>query len=161
MSYARDLSELICSLCAKQVKITHIFGYNDANGTFQSTEVCNECSANNNRPTPGTHMCMSCSGKLGNNSVYSRFTHPNDLSLEVVLLYCSSACRDSCTRDIKKQIIATGTPVIYDCSHCHKQGGDFKKCARCKYTRYCSRECQSADWKKHKTECIPPSPMPA
>ena len=26
-------------------------------------------------------------------------------------------------------------------------------CARCKVTRYCSRNCQRLDWKQHKTVC--------
>ncbi|KAH3765057.1 protein PBDC1 [Pelomyxa schiedti] len=27
------------------------------------------------------------------------------------------------------------------------------RCARCKLARYCSRECQTRDWKKHKASC--------
>jgi len=29
-----------------------------------------------------------------------------------------------------------------------------KRCGNCKVARYCSRECQEDDWKKHKTNCI-------
>jgi hypothetical protein len=29
----------------------------------------------------------------------------------------------------------------------------FKKCGNCKQARYCSRECQVADWSDHKTTC--------
>ena len=42
------------------------------------------------------------------------------------------------------------------CSQCDaREGAEVKllTCARCKRTRYCSRECQAADWKSHKTEC--------
>jgi len=30
----------------------------------------------------------------------------------------------------------------------------FSKCGNCKNRRYCSEECQRADWKIHKQECI-------
>lgn len=29
----------------------------------------------------------------------------------------------------------------------------FKLCARCRMVRYCSKECQSADWSRHRLEC--------
>jgi hypothetical protein len=31
-----------------------------------------------------------------------------------------------------------------------------KKCAKCGHARYCSKECQTTDWKKHKTTCQKP-----
>jgi hypothetical protein len=30
---------------------------------------------------------------------------------------------------------------------------EFKKCSRCEEVYYCSKECQTADWCKHKTTC--------
>ncbi|GFH53175.1 hypothetical protein CTEN210_09651 [Chaetoceros tenuissimus] len=42
-----------------------------------------------------------------------------------------------------------------ECAKCGKQ--DFLQkllvCGSCKYVRYCSRECQAADWKRHKHAC--------
>ncbi|VDB98890.1 unnamed protein product [Peniophora sp. CBMAI 1063] len=32
---------------------------------------------------------------------------------------------------------------------------EMAKCAKCKAVRYCSRECQTADWQAHKPTCIP------
>lgn len=32
-------------------------------------------------------------------------------------------------------------------------GVELKKCAKCHSQRYCSRECQQADWSKHKLHC--------
>ena len=37
------------------------------------------------------------------------------------------------------------------CSVCSKQGA--KKCSRCKFQFYCSKECQKKDWKTHKSIC--------
>ena len=31
----------------------------------------------------------------------------------------------------------------------------FRKCARCRHARYCSRECQLQDWPEHKARCAP------
>ncbi|VDC00439.1 unnamed protein product [Peniophora sp. CBMAI 1063] len=43
----------------------------------------------------------------------------------------------------------------YRCEHhCVKTDGSLRKCAGCNDVRYCTRECQTADWKaRHKNEC--------
>jgi hypothetical protein len=47
------------------------------------------------------------------------------------------------------------TPKI--CRHCDKMetlgGAKLMKCQRCKVIYYCSKQCQIADWKKHKKSC--------
>jgi len=46
------------------------------------------------------------------------------------------------------------------CANCGAIDGDselFKKCARCKVTFYCGRECQTAHWSTHKVGCLPRS----
>lgn len=43
--------------------------------------------------------------------------------------------------------------VVYNaCASCGRMNG-LKKCASCHHTFYCSRDCQRADWKKHKAQC--------
>ncbi|CRK99828.1 CLUMA_CG013136, isoform A [Clunio marinus] len=39
------------------------------------------------------------------------------------------------------------------CVKCEKPSNSF--CTNCKLVHYCSRECQKADWKTHKTQCRP------
>ena len=39
------------------------------------------------------------------------------------------------------------------CCSCSKDGGQFPRCSRCKYVRYCSKNCQVEDWPLHKQLC--------
>ena len=45
------------------------------------------------------------------------------------------------------------------CAGCKKSQSEFtvplKRCAKCQTQRYCSRDCQKADWKVHKKICGP------
>ena len=42
-----------------------------------------------------------------------------------------------------------------ECAGCGKKGK--KKCGRCMEVKYCTRECQVADWRMHKLVCCPDS----
>ncbi|KAF8953213.1 hypothetical protein BDZ97DRAFT_1767613 [Flammula alnicola] len=61
----------------------------------------------------------------------------------------------------KDRDVITKTPgakaVAQKCGnpHCYVRASEatLKICARCKSTRYCSRECQAAHWKTHKEWC--------
>ncbi|CAG2118505.1 unnamed protein product [Medioppia subpectinata] len=39
------------------------------------------------------------------------------------------------------------------CDNCLKQSDQLKRCSKCLYMYYCSKECQKNDWKYHKNEC--------
>mmetsp|Transcript_1938 Transcript_1938/g.2863 ORF Transcript_1938/g.2863 Transcript_1938/m.2863 type:complete len:100 (+) Transcript_1938:990-1289(+) len=39
------------------------------------------------------------------------------------------------------------------CQEKEKKVKGFRNCSRCKRIAYCSKECQRADWKRHKEEC--------
>ncbi|GAB1605295.1 hypothetical protein Ahia01_000811300, partial [Argonauta hians] len=39
------------------------------------------------------------------------------------------------------------------CARCQKSDVELKKCTRCSKIWYCSKTCQRADWKNHKTSC--------
>ena len=50
-----------------------------------------------------------------------------------------------------------GEPTENQCASCGKKESELsiplKRCAKCQTGRYCSRECQKADWKNHKKNC--------
>ncbi|KAK6842753.1 MYND finger family protein [Apiospora arundinis] len=49
----------------------------------------------------------------------------------------------------------TDTDKCRNCGKTQKaDGGNLMQCARCKEVAYCSKECQKADWKKHRQECF-------
>lgn len=39
------------------------------------------------------------------------------------------------------------------CDFCFVKSEDLHRCSKCKFARYCNRECQKSAWKDHKTEC--------
>jgi MYND finger/Plasmid pRiA4b ORF-3-like protein len=52
------------------------------------------------------------------------------------------------------------TPDSTESHKCHKCGekeGEekYQRCGRCKAVRYCSRDCQAADWSHHRSSCKP------
>ena len=51
---------------------------------------------------------------------------------------------------------SSGSKQTLFCAKCSKIATErlpLKKCSACKTTRYCSQECQKADWKNHKSVC--------
>ena len=46
---------------------------------------------------------------------------------------------------------------VKQCAACGKVGGKLNACSRCMTTVYCSKSCQKADWKTHKSSCRAPS----
>jgi hypothetical protein len=43
--------------------------------------------------------------------------------------------------------------VIKTCCFCHESFNSLKSCCKCKKAMYCSKECQSKHWKKHRHLC--------
>ena len=41
------------------------------------------------------------------------------------------------------------------CVRCDQDGDTIKKCAKCLSVSYCGRECQVANWARHKRLCLP------
>ncbi|WAR07912.1 STIP1-like protein [Mya arenaria] len=43
--------------------------------------------------------------------------------------------------------------VVQTCCQCTKPSDNLKRCGRCKKAAYCSKECQTEHWRKHKHMC--------
>jgi hypothetical protein len=71
-----------------------------------------------------------------------------------IVLFLSKQIPCSCLDESKK--IAKEAPKTRRCFYCTSEGlkVEVKKCSQCKRVQYCSKECQTADWKEgHKKEC--------
>ena len=62
-----------------------------------------------------------------------------------ILIKCNKDC------DVLKKRIGNKIYICI-CGNVEKEI-KFKKCGRCQYVRYCSRECQIKDWSSHKHVC--------
>ena len=62
--------------------------------------------------------------------------------------------------ETKAKVFADQRYSSIQCGQCKKSEDDddelFRKCSRCKLVYYCSRNCQVAHWKTHKTTCTKP-----
>lgn len=57
------------------------------------------------------------------------------------------------TKDKKTGIKIRGdTIIVYNCQGC-EYGIGRSVCGACRTTKYCSRQCQKSDWKRHKHDC--------
>jgi hypothetical protein len=45
--------------------------------------------------------------------------------------------------------------VVYSCQCCKRETDEWSVCGRCKRVKYCSKQCQRADWRQHKSQCLP------
>jgi ankyrin repeat protein len=58
-----------------------------------------------------------------------------------------------------KELQHTTPPPPGACAACGADGGGvtataFQRCARCKFVKYCSKECQRTHWRTHKASCV-------
>ena len=69
----------------------------------------------------------------------------------------SAIGRETTTPAERQAEKAANDPLTKSCAACKKPQADLpeplKQCAKCHTQRYCSRDCQKADWKTHKKVC--------
>jgi splicing suppressor protein 51 len=49
--------------------------------------------------------------------------------------------------------VAPTDNICLKCEKTEAETGPLKQCSKCKSARYCTRDCQKADWKQHKKNC--------
>ena len=52
-------------------------------------------------------------------------------------------------------LLHNGMKTAKPCHCCGRETSTWAVCGRCKRAKYCSKECQRADWRKHKSCCLP------
>jgi hypothetical protein len=90
--------------------------------------------------------CVICNGPINDDFAFC-FDLINQ-NATVIVLHCSERCKDA-TYQHHKLDPTRGTR----CGFCGDIEKKKKRCGGCKKVYYCSRECQSADWKVHKANC--------
>lgn len=54
---------------------------------------------------------------------------------------------------IRSQVTTECSPALNECATCGQETTQNRLCGRCRRVRYCSKECQVAHWKYHRSEC--------
>ncbi|KAL7698093.1 MYND finger domain-like protein [Lotmaria passim] len=74
---------------------------------------------------------------------------------------CEAVAKANYMMDMEDATTAQGRPSPNGCFHCHKgangavKAAPLLRCSRCKVAKYCTAECQKADWKIHRQVCKP------
>lgn len=108
-------------------------------------------------------LCVACSKKF-------------KLEFDVGCLICEQTCKEqftldyvmidplnrtevrTCSRKCMKKFLKFSRPKNFFktiCFFCSKEVENRKYCSRCKKACYCSVECQTKHWPKHKSKCQP------
>jgi len=75
-----------------------------------------------------------------------------------MIRFLHNETKHSCKCLAELAALEKAKPRTAKCNYCKKEGESIKlkKCSRCKLSEYCSKECQTNDWKVHKAECRKP-----
>jgi hypothetical protein len=113
---------------------------------------CNNCMR------PATALVHSPMSKLGHDD-------PQIHSLTIPICFEGSPCWEDWASHVHKRITQTLGGIFQSqcsssirCGYCAKTDAmaaddTLKRCGKCKAIRYCSNECQAADWCNHKKVC--------
>lgn len=120
------------------------------------TEKCNE-----GMKTLFPSLCLQCPRCQTEMKSPDRFVTSSldTCPFNLITICCSLKCVQDTFKILRKvpnKAKKFGITVgkCHACEYCGKMGEKHGKCGRCKVVYYCSKECQSADWKLgHKNQC--------
>lgn len=93
--------------------------------------------------------CYCCDSKL--TSIDHLITlEIKAIHLEVVIPCCSHECRSQVVSLLLSEQRVT---LPHKCGQCQRLLSEFKTCSSCRVAVYCSKNCQTQDWSKHKARC--------
>ena len=150
-----------CTFCDAETNFVYILNARepDTDTDINIPNVCRDC-----KPEMATHIIAGCfmchdGPKAVDGKYECRAIHDirSDSTTAYVYYYCSLECKNNDIhfhRRIKTMFSLNTTLAKKCCNYCKLISSDLKCCSNCKNTWYCSSECQKANWKKHKKDCI-------
>ena len=115
----------------------------------------------------GYDVCMNCATNKAVGFVQncSDYVKPSRYGLTLLMGYpvcgkidCNSKL-DKCLKKFHKNVMPSSALVQNLCTYCKNLSEDstgnqtLLLCMACKHAYYCSKECQTKDWKSHKPKC--------
>ena len=97
---------------------------------------------------PASHCVVANDLKIANAVVQQKVASENSGA--------SRTCNATLDSDDSESKTGDNSTLFNFCSNCQKQPkdpSDLKICSKCRLSKYCSRECQAADWRRHKYAC--------
>ncbi len=138
-----------CNMNINKKKLNDVFGplkYKDSEGNVKIAIICDKCKDNFGLDN---YCCFECGDKTEYGSKHIIFKPDID---SLFTSKCSGKCKNKILRE--SNIDPKTYAEFNKCTHCKKYGLKYKLCSGCKKVKYCSKDCQKLDWKKHKINCV-------
>ena len=133
-----------CSNC-KGPKYYNIKVYNEP-----AVRFCVKCMTDNFQETiQWFKNCTNCGKDISKHKTFEYDEITN--TVYTLCITCAKSYNKSAKKILKDE---KGIGIrTYACVFCLKMYSKTKVCSKCKVSRYCSKNCQKADWKDHKNYC--------
>lgn len=151
--------EFPCFTCGKLIILlregiiyeykTYVGDKKDKNHVDVTHVYCDITCMNNNKHKRNTELCFYCCDE---SKMYASQNIISEEKLETISYIYRTICSTECGKTFYKEN-RKDTNGLRICTYCKKTDLNMSKCAKCKISNYCSRECQKLDWKNHKQIC--------
>ena len=117
----------------------------DLDSIMQEMKLLDEKS---NQQSSSSNQLESIIDEAINKSIEDELKNKSKSETNVTPAIITPSSSSSSLRIPGKNIHSCGN--VYNCQN---KGEGYLLCSKCKHLRYCSKECQLADWPDHKTNC--------